>query len=270
MASELPPGATNSQTRVEYHISQQQTQQHPAVIAPPSPIPIMPVEPAEPMSPLVPSIKQRLKIFIPTVLILALALIIYFVWNASTTPTSTSPSPISGITPQNFGNNPTSARSNTGATPSSGNGNIQVYVVGAVKNPGVYTLPTGARVYALLQAAGGPLPKANLVALNLAAKLTDGEEVYVTLIGEQPPTYLGGVPGPGTGSGTPNSNSTGQQVNINTASADELRQNLHISSTTAQNIVSYRVQHGPYSSIDQLLQAVSKTIYNRIKDQVTI
>jgi competence protein ComEA len=132
----------------------------------------------------------------------------------------------------------------------------------------VYTLPAGARVYALLQAAGGPLPKANLVALNLAAKLTDGEEVYVTLIGEQPPTYLGGVPG--SGSGTPNSNSTGQQVNINTASADELRQNLHISSTTAQNIVNYRLQHGSYSSIDQLLQVVSKTIYNRIRDQVTI
>lgn len=268
MASELPPGTTNLQARVDYYISQQQTQQHPVAIAPPSPIPIMPAEPAEPISPPVSSIKQRLKIFIPVVLILALALIIYFVWNASTTPTSTSLSPISGITPQNFGNNPTSAGSNTGATPSSDNGNIQVYIVGAIKNPGVYTLPAGARVYALLQAAGGPLPKANLVALNLAAKLTDGEEVYVTLIGEQPPTYLGGVPG--SGSGTPNSNSTGQQVNINTASADELRQNLHISSTTAQNIVNYRVQHGPYSSIDQLLQVVSKTIYNRIKDLVTI
>lgn len=265
MASELPPGITNSLAHADYHISQQQTQQHPAAVAPPSPIPIMP---AEPMSPQVSSIKQRLKIFIPIMLILALVLIIYFVWNASTTPTSTSPAPISGITPQNFGNNPASKGSNTGATPSSDNGNIQVYIVGAVKNPGVYTLPAGARVYALLQAAGGPLPKANLVALNLAAKLTDGEEVYVTLIGEQPPTYLGGVPG--SGSGTPNSNSTGQQVNINTASADELRQNLHISSTTAQNIVNYRLQHGPYSSIDQLLQVVSKTIYNRIRDQVTI
>ena len=268
MSSELPPGTTNSPVHAEYHISQQQTQQHPAMIASPSPIPIMPAEPAGPMPPPVSSIKQRLKIFVPLVLILALMIIIYFVWNASTTPASTSPSPISGITPQNFGNNPASKASNTSATPSSDNGNIQVYIVGAVKKPGVYTLPAGARVYALLQAAGGPLPKANLVALNLASKLTDGEEVYVTLIGEQPPTYLGGVPG--SGSGTPNSNSTGQQVNINTATADELQQNLHVSSTTAQKIVNYRLQHGPYSSIDQLLQVVSKTIYNRIRDQVTI
>ena len=54
------------------------------------------------------------------------------------------------------------------------------------------------------------------------------------------------------------------------ACSDELRTNLHISSTTAQNIVNYRIQHGSYSSIDQLLQVVSKSIYDRIKDLVTI
>src|SRR2546430_2117910 len=102
MSSELPSGTTNSPIHAEYHISQQQTQQHPATIVSPSPIPIMPAEPAGPMPPQVSSIKQRLKIFIPIVLILALVLIIYFIWNASTTPSSTSPSPISGITPQNF------------------------------------------------------------------------------------------------------------------------------------------------------------------------
>lgn len=68
MASELPPGTTNLQARVDYYISQQQTQQHPVAIAPPSPIPIMPAEPAEPLSPPVSSIKQRLKIFIQDLL----------------------------------------------------------------------------------------------------------------------------------------------------------------------------------------------------------
>ena len=145
---------------------------------------------------------------------------------------------------------------------------MQVYVVGAVKHPGVYTLAAGARVYQLVQAAGGPLPNANLVALNLAAKLSDGQEVYVTVVGEIPPTYMGGVPGPGTGnSGTTNS---GQLVNINTASVDEMRQSLHLSSTTAQNIVNYRSQHGSFTSIDQLLQVVSKSIYDRIKNQITV
>jgi len=135
----------------------------------------------------------------------------------------------------------------------------------------VYTLDINARVYDLLQAAGGPQAKADLVALNLAAKLTDGEEVYVTLVGEVPPIYLGGVPGPA--SGTPSASgtsTTGQLVNINTASADDMRLNLHVSSTTAQNIVNFRLQHGPYTSVDQLLQVVSKSIYDKIKGQVTV
>jgi competence protein ComEA len=79
-------------------------------------------------------------------------------------------------------------------------------------------------------------------------------------------TYVGGVPGPGA-SGTA---TAGQLVNINTASADEMRQSLHISSTTAQNIVNYRLQHGPYTSIDQLLQVASRSVYDKIKGLVTI
>ncbi len=263
MASNQPPFSTHSEALPNQHISQQQTLQHPAVTGPQAPIPLMP---AEATPPPLPSIKRRLQVVIPLVIVLLLVLGIYFVWNLSPVPSSISSN--SGITQQNFGNNSASTNSNRAATAALDSGTIQVYIVGAVKHPGVYTLPTGARVYALLQAAGGPLPKANMVALNLAAKLTDGQEVYVTLIGEIPPTYLGGVPG--TGNGTPGANTTGQLVNINTASLDELRQNLHVSSTTAQNIINYRTQHGPYSSIDQLLQVVSKSIYDHIKSLVTI
>src|SRR5260370_33348477 len=97
----------------------------------------------------------------------------YLAWNKSTPPAAISSNP--GITQQNFGNGSTSTTAKSSSTnASTGDGNIQAYIVGAVKNPGVYALPTGARVYALLQAAGGPKPKANLVALNLAAPLVDG------------------------------------------------------------------------------------------------
>jgi competence protein ComEA len=60
------------------------------------------------------------------------------------------------------------------------------------------------------------------------------------------------------------------QVNINTAGADELEQQLSISSKTAQTIIDYRVQHGPYTSVDTLAQIVSDTIYKKIKDKVTV
>jgi competence protein ComEA len=227
-----------------------------------SPVPALSVPP-EPDPTALPSPHPHKKKFtriIAIVIILALASALYFIWH---TPASTTPPPV--ITQQNFSGTSSNNSGNTGV-PLTTNGEIHVYVVGSVKHPGVYTLPTGARVYQLLEAAGGALPNANLVALNLAAPLSDGEEVYVLAIGEKPPTYVGGVPGPGTsGSAT-----AGQLVNINTASADEMRQSLHISSTTAQSIVNYRLQHGPYTSIDQLQLAISKSIYDKIKGLITI
>jgi len=254
MASTPPPDTTNPHY---YHsITQQQTMPIPAA---PDPL-IPPIDDASSPSILSTS-KRTLKRILPIVIALALVIVIYFVWNPpAPAPLSTG----SSVTQQNFGNGSTSTTKS-----STTSGDMQVYVVGAVKHPGVYTLPPGARVYELLQAAGGPLPRANLVALNLAATLTDGQEVYVTLIGEIPPTYMGGVPGP-PGSNTTASPTAGQLVNINTASVDEMRQSLHISATTAQSIVNYRLQHGPYTSVDQLLQAVSRSIYDKIKGQVTV
>ncbi len=263
MAS-TPPYMASSHTQAQQQITQQQTIPLPAT---PISTPPMPPFNQPEAAPTLLS-KWHIKRIIPIVLVLASLVGIYFIW--STGNASPAPSTNAGITQQSFGtgSSSTSVKSNSSST----SGEIEVYVVGAVKHPGVYTLATNARVYDLLQAAGGPLPKANLVALNLAAKLTDGEEVYVTLVGETPPTYMGGVPGPGTGtnSSTTNTGNTGQLVNINTASADEMRQSLHLSSTTANAIVNYRLQHGDYTSVDQLLQVVSKTIYAKIKDQVTV
>jgi competence protein ComEA len=118
--------------------------------------------------------KKKLTRIVAIIIILALGIVLYFTWHA---PASTNSSPV--ITQPNF--NGTSSNSSVSpSTPLTTNGNLHVYVVGAIKHPGVYILPTGARVYVLLQDAGGPLPNADLVALNLAAPLSDGEEAYVT------------------------------------------------------------------------------------------
>jgi len=205
--------------------------------------------------------------------VLVVALALYFIWRPAPSISSSSL-----VTQQNFsGTAPKVSSKNNGtttATTTSSGGDIQAYIVGAVQHPGVYTLPANARVYQLLQAAGGPLPNANLVALNLAAKLNDGQEVYVLAIGESLPSVINSLLG--TPSGTPSaassagSSSSQQLVNINTASADELRQKLSVSSKTAQTIVSYRQQHGPFTSVDQLSQVVSKSIYDKIKNKVTV
>jgi competence protein ComEA len=247
----IPP--TPSIPPIQNQIAHQQTLPVPAITAQPPGLNTSAL-------PIIPSTKPKQKYtrILAAALVLALAVTIYFIWRSSPTPTPSS----STVTQQNFSN----AAAPKGTTSSDlATGQILVYIVGAVKHPGVYTLPAGARVYQLLEAAGGPLSNANLVALNLAAKLIDGQEVYVVAIGETPPTYQGGVPG--TGSGTV---PAGQLININTATTEELRLGLHISSTTAQKIVDYRTQHGPFTSVDQLLQVVSKTTYDKIKDQVTI
>jgi competence protein ComEA len=133
---------------------------------------------------------------------------------------------------------------------------IQAYIIGAVLHPGVYSLHTGDRVYNLLDLAGGATDDADLACVNLAAQVVDGEEVYVPHISERPAN------GPVS--------CTVAKVNINTASANDLHLLLGISQTNADKIVAYRNAHGPFTSIDQLIPIVGLTVYNRIKDMVSL
>lgn len=132
-------------------------------------------------------------------------------------------------------------------------GAITAYVLGAVRVPGVYGLRAGARVRDLVAAAGGLTSDADPVRTNMAAPVVDGQEVYVPRVGETVPGMLGG------------------KVDINTASADDMRQALGITATVANHIVSYRTSHGAFTAISQLLLVpLSKTTYDRIKSLVTV
>ena len=133
------------------------------------------------------------------------------------------------------------------------NAAIQAYVMGAVRTPGVYTLAQGARVHDLIAAAGGALPTADLTRVNLASAVGDGQSIYVPQVGEQVPLELGG------------------KIDINVATAVQLHDALNISLTTARRIVDYRANHGNFTAVSQLLLVpISKTIYDRIKDLVTV
>ena len=130
---------------------------------------------------------------------------------------------------------------------------IQAYVLGAVRRPGVYTLPDGARTHDLIAVAGGALTTADLSQLNLAAALHDGQSVYVPVVGEALPLERGG------------------KVDLNVATAEQLHNALGISLTEARRIVAYRASHGSFTAVSQLLLVpVSRTIYGRIKDLVVV
>jgi competence protein ComEA len=164
---------------LEAQVQQPPSQQQTA----PEPILSIPPEPNAAAPPSMNLLKRKFTRIIAIIITLALAVALYLIWH---TPASTSSPP--GITQQNFNGISSNSGGSTVSSTTTG-ADIHVYVVGAVKHPGVYTLPSGARVYQLLQAAGGALPNANLVALNLAAQLSDGEEVYVLANGETPPTF---------------------------------------------------------------------------------
>ena len=130
---------------------------------------------------------------------------------------------------------------------------ISAYILGAVAAPGVYTLPSGARVQDLVAAAGGAQEDADLARVDLAARVADGQEVYVPRVGETVPLMLGG------------------KLDINVASADDLHRALGISLTIARRIVAYRAAHGSFTAVSQLLLVpISRDEYDKIKDLVTV
>jgi competence protein ComEA len=206
-------------------------------------------------------------------LVIGLLATIYVLWRpASTTTTDTASTDTTYATAETSNTTQTSLQNSKSSSTSSGQTTgIQAYIVGEIHHPGVYTLDTNARVYQLVQAAGGPLADANLAALNLAARLSDGQEVYVARLGETPPANIGANSNSSSNASTDSTTTaSGTTVNINTAAAKDLQQTLHISSSNAQKIVDYRLQHGPYTSITTLAQILSSTVYKKVKDHVTL
>lgn len=140
---------------------------------------------------------------------------------------------------------------------------IVVHVAGAVKIPGVYTLPEGARVFEAVEAAGGALPDADLHALNLAEPLFDGRKVTVPAAGS---------PGLDVQPASLQNQPAGGRISINTATADELEKLPGIGPARAQAIVRDREQNGLFGRVEDLERVSGigpKTVEN-LREHVTV
>jgi competence protein ComEA len=142
---------------------------------------------------------------------------------------------------------------------------VVVYVAGAVARPGVYPVGAGARVADAVGAAGGTTPEADLDPLNLAARLSDGDRIFVPRKGQAPPPVVG--PGPTGGGSTPSG-----PVNLNTATAEQLEALSGVGPATAHAIVTWRQQHGRFRSVQDLLQVrgIGPAKLESLRDQVTV
>ena len=136
----------------------------------------------------------------------------------------------------------------------SGRSALYVHVAGAVRRPGLYRVPGSARVGAALERAGGPLRRADLSAVNLAATVEDGQQIKVPKIGERP--ALAGAPAGGSsaagGSGAGAGGAGGAKLSLASATVEQLDQLDGIGPTLAKRIVQFREEKGGFRSVEQL------------------
>jgi competence protein ComEA len=132
---------------------------------------------------------------------------------------------------------------------SSPSGPIFVHVAGAVRRPGLYELAPGARVADAIDAANGPLRRADVDALNLAEVLTDGVQVYVARRGETPPAESSPTASVAGGA----SPAAPSVVDVNTADQASLEAIPGIGPVKAAAILQHRDQIGSFDSVEQLL-----------------
>lgn len=169
---------------------------------------------------------------------------------------------------------------------------MYVHVCGAVKNPGVYELDTGSRVYEAIEAAGGFTEDADGSYVNQAQRLTDGAKLIIPTM-EQTKSMsasdfvgtIGIIDAEGTeqvGFGQENSAGVGgaaegnaasdDKININTASEAELCKIPGIGATRAAAIVAYRQEKGGFTSIEDIMNVsgIKEGTYDKIKDRIKV
>ncbi len=139
---------------------------------------------------------------------------------------------------------------------------LTVHVVGAVANPGVYTLEEGKRIHDLIQLAS-LLPEADTTLINLAAPLQDGKQIFVPFKGES--TKGASIP-----------QNAGRQgdglININTAGLKELDSLPGIGPALAQRIIDYRENHGNFAAVEDItkVSGIGPSTLQKFKHLITV
>jgi competence protein ComEA len=145
---------------------------------------------------------------------------------------------------------------------------IVVYVVGAVRHPGVVRLGAGARVEDAVAAAGGFLGNAAMQAVNLARFALDGEQIVVPTLDE----YAAAPQAAPGSSGAPGPAEAAAPVDLNTADATTLETLPGVGPATASKIVADRETNGPFASVEDIMRVpgIGEKKFESLKDLIVV
>ena len=161
---------------------------------------------------------------------------------------------------------------------------IFVHIDGYVNNPGVYQIKENERINVLIEKAGGLKNGYSIKNINLAAKLSDGDKVYIPSVEEE--KTLGNqnqnnnisinTVGKHTNNGNNSNNNVSitknNKININTANVSELKQIIGIGESTANKIIDYRQNVGKFKKIEDIkeVKGIGESKFESLKNRITI
>jgi competence protein ComEA len=148
-----------------------------------------------------------------------------------------------------------------------------VDVSGRVRRAGLVRLAAGSRVWDAVVAAGGPAASARLDRLNLARRLTDGEQVFVPGPNDPVPLQLpvaAGAGAPGASAADPGVPAA--PVDLNTATAQQLDSLPGVGPVLAQRILAWRAQHGRFSRAEELgeVPGIGDKLFAQLRPRVQV
>lgn len=137
---------------------------------------------------------------------------------------------------------------------------IYVHVCGAVLTPGVVEVPEGSRAQTAVEAAGGFREDADRDYMNLAAPVSDGEQLCIPTL-EEVRVQREQLKEEESG-----------RVNLNTADISRLCTLPGIGESRAGDIVAYRQEHGGFGQIEEIMKVpgIKESTFEKIKDLITV
>ena len=145
-----------------------------------------------------------------------------------------------------------------------GSAEIVVDISGAVKKPGVYCVSPDTRLYQVIEMAGGLTDEADTDSVNRASYVEDGQKIIIPVKGSETPDDAAPPADPAAAADTEG------LVNINTASAEELKTLNGIGDVMAERIIEYRTSHA-FKNKEDIMQVngIGQKMYDKIKDRIT-